>query len=553
MTLPKILHFVWIGDAMPAWAEANIAEWVKLNPDYRVMLHTEKTLLPCFRSHFDEAKHLASKADLIRLSALRMHGGWYADVDFWPLRPLSDAVRAWGLTAGDTYISKQQGHLSGDALPYANGILAAGKDAPGLDLLIQLALKAKPGNRCAFGPEIVKSAVAIGSQSFVIANAGWWFPVSIKEASDAYPMLREDPGSLHLCAEDTGWTMPFAAHLWAGAVDLSKSFAKKGDYRPIAIVQKIGKDDHALNGIADGLNKVGYSVHRISSGKDWRVLRRPSLVVCWNGRRDKSWSELAKRHKCKSLYVEHGFFQRGDFAQVDHAGILHWSSWSADVTKEPPAGADERLARFVPEIKPTMARKTGPILVLGQVDGDTQMDGAEIEGAPKLLRQLENAINRDFDVVFRPHPLAHIAGLQAARRFPRFAIVNEDPARNRAEYAHEKHSPTLAEALASCRFAVAINSNALVEAVAAGVPCLAFGPAIGITAGAFRKATISTLPQDIQSMCAGWVPKQANVDRFLRWLACRQWSSDELRDQKVITMLLESAGATVPQAVTNAQ
>jgi hypothetical protein len=551
MTLPKILHFVWIGDAMPAWAEANIAEWIKLNPEYRVMIHTEKTLLPCFVEHFNDAKHLASKADLIRLSALKEHGGWYADVDFWPLRPLADAVRSWRLTAADTYISRQQGHLSGDALPYANGILAAGKDAPGLQLLIEMATKAKPGSRCAFGPEMVKDAVAKSPESFTIANAGWWFPVAIKEAADAYPLLRFAPEAMHLGEPGTGNTMPFGAHLWAGAVDLTKAFAKRLDDRPLAVVQKIGKDDHALNGIADGLEAVGYAVARVAHGADWRVLRKPSLVVCWNGRRDKTWKELANKVRCPAFYVEHGFFQRGDYSQVDHAGILHWSSWAKSVRQEPPAGADSRLAQFMPNIAQAAARTKGPILVLGQVDGDTQMDESEVPGTIKLLKILDHAIPRDVHVVFRPHPLAHVAGLQAARRFPRFVIENENAGQNRAEYAKEKQSGSLAEALAECRFAVAINSNSLVEAVAAGVPCLAFGPAIGINSGAFRKATVGTAPQDIQGMLAGWTPRHDDVVRFLQWLAIRQWTPEELREPGLMRDLLASAGATIP-GVSNA-
>jgi hypothetical protein len=551
MTLPNILHFVWIGDPMPAWAEANIAEWVKLNPDHRVMIHTEKTLLPCFVDHFQNAKHLASKADLIRLSALKMHGGWYADVDFWPLRPLSDAVRAWRLKESDTYISQQQGHISGDALPFANGILAAGKDSAGLQLLIDLAMKATPGSRCAFGPEIVKQAVAKSPEVFTIANAGWWFPVAIKEASDSYPLLRYEQESMQLGEASTGWTMPYAAHLWAGAVDLGKAFTRKLDGRPMAVVQKVGKDDHALNGIADGLEAVGYAVFRVAHGADWRILRKPSLVVCWNGRRDKSWRELANRVKCPALYVEHGFFQRGEYSQVDHSGILHWASWAKSVRSEPPSGSDERLAKFVPNVVTAAPRNKGPILVLGQVDGDTQMDESEIPGAVKLLRTLEHAIPRDIKVFFRPHPIAHVAGLQAARRFPRFIVENENAGDNRAEYAKEKQSKTLAEALAECRFAVAINSNSLVEAVAAGVPCLAFGPAIGITAGAFRQGTIGTAPQDIQGMLAGWTPRHDDVVRFLRWLSMRQWSPEELRLPGVICSLLHAAGAPIP-GVANA-
>ena len=63
--IPKVLHFVWIGGEMPAFAARNIAAFRRLNPDYAVQVHDETSLRPSWSARYDQCVHLSSRADLI--------------------------------------------------------------------------------------------------------------------------------------------------------------------------------------------------------------------------------------------------------------------------------------------------------------------------------------------------------------------------------------------------------------------------------------------------------------------------------------------------------
>lgn len=86
-TIPKVLHYIWIGGKpLPAAFQANIAEWRRLMPDYRIVQWDE--------SNFDMKSHpwmwqmytergYAFASDYMRLRILHAHGGIYLDTDTW--------------------------------------------------------------------------------------------------------------------------------------------------------------------------------------------------------------------------------------------------------------------------------------------------------------------------------------------------------------------------------------------------------------------------------------------------------------------------------------
>ena len=115
----------------------------------------------------------------------------------------------------------------------------------------------------------------------------------------------------------------------------------------------------------------------------------------------------------------------------------------------------------------------------------------------------------------------------------------------RYDYIKNKHGSGLEEAIAGASFLITINSNTINEALAMGVPTLAFGPHLAIEAGVVKRATEATLVQDIREMIEGWRPEQSNVENYMQWLACRQWNPQEFRDPEVIRVLVEAAGVKV--------
>lgn len=102
---------------------------------------------------------------------------------------------------------------------------------------------------------------------------------------------------------------------------------------------------------------------------------------------------------------------------------------------------------------------------------------------------------------------------------------------------------SLADALAGARFAVTINSNSGNEALAAGCPLLALGPAPYTIARVARRCSLADLSRALASMADGDLGPSddrapAAVRNYLFHLACRQFSTRELAGPRVLANLL---------------
>jgi glycosyltransferase involved in cell wall biosynthesis len=140
--IPRIIHFVWVGSDIPAWAQRNIDEFKRLNPDHEIKVHGENALDPVFSNHMkscNDPKHkYAQISDLIRLSRMKHEGGWYWDIDFWPIVSIEEMCAA--IKWHDPYNKllcfgfKDYHHID-------NGILGAHQDNRGLDYLFNRVVK----------------------------------------------------------------------------------------------------------------------------------------------------------------------------------------------------------------------------------------------------------------------------------------------------------------------------------------------------------------------------------------------------------------------------
>ncbi len=543
---PRCIHFIWGGCEMPAWAKRNIDEFRRLNPDYEIRIHGEEVCLPELRTAFEQAKGWSSKSDPLRYSALKRYGGWYFDVDFWPLRPLDHALMAWGIDGHRMFVSKQQGHKAGDQLPLNAAACAADSESPGLDLLVAMCARKSADSRIAYGPALVRDAVAAHPEQFLVSEAGWWYPVSIDNAIAAYPLLLRDPGRLALRTAKTGGVLPFGVHLWADAHDLAPAFANAAEARPLAIVQTSPKGSYPLNGISAGLEASGFQIVRIEDAAAvCRGVIRPDVIVVWNGVRDPDWRAAADMMGCPLLHLEHGFYERKNYTQVDHRGFLHRASWRSDLTNPAPFDGAARLEQFYPKGLTPMKPRSGYVLVLGQVSGDTQLMDSEIQGQAQLERYVSANLPSTATAYLRPHPLVPESPRNRVHRtLPRLPQSDQE----RQAYVSKKHGSGLASALAGAQFVVAINSNALNEALAAGIPCLAFGPFLGIDAGVVHPTSLATMKRDLNEMLRGWMPDSAKVANYLQHLASHQYCNDELADPEVLAPLLRAAGVQSPHA-----
>jgi len=555
--IPKLIHFVWIGGEPPEWAKRNMAQFATLNPDHMICLHGEGDLLPEYRELYDETTNLASKGDLIRYSVLEQFGGWYMDMDMWPFRRLADAERAWSLDGRRLFVVETEKETSRKWL--GNAVLAASPDSSMWPVLRRAILDTPVDGVLSFGPHLMSRFAREHGDLVEVSAKVWWYGFPVEWSGKVYRRaLAGDDSVARWWLPETGGQYPYAMHLWArnpnaefGPMTNSVERVVGTGKRPALIAAApvaMASEEYPYLGIARGLAALGFRVEMVNQegAKAFdRASEIPELVVVWNGRRQPSSDivEQARRMRIPVLYIEHGFWQRRHYSQADVEGNLHRSSWRHRLGDPAPPEGAERLAKFCPNLRGDMrAREHGHILVIGQVPGDTQMDESEVAGPVPLQKHLINNCGRlGVPMYFRPHPqCSNVVPNPRHKLLPRLEVKNETDA-----YRKTQEGTGLADALRDARFVITINSNAGNEALAAGIPVLAFGPSLYTIAGVAKKTTLATLLDDVQAMLDGWCPEQPAVTNYLQWLACRQWSPEEFAKPDVMQHLLEAAGVPV--------
>jgi mannosyltransferase OCH1-like enzyme len=103
-TIPKALHFVWIGSELPGRYRANVQSFARLNPEFELSLWVDR---PCEVSGvanvnradstvwsnqglYEAERNLGAKADILRYEIVERFGGIYCDIDTVCMRPLDE-------------------------------------------------------------------------------------------------------------------------------------------------------------------------------------------------------------------------------------------------------------------------------------------------------------------------------------------------------------------------------------------------------------------------------------------------------------------------------
>lgn len=106
--IPKILHFIWVGNKqLPEYSLNYINMFESMYDDYEVKLWTDvdvnqNDLIPDFLYdyYFNNEFHPAFKADILRYLILNKYGGLYFDTDFEPLRKLPNYFLSFDFLGG---------------------------------------------------------------------------------------------------------------------------------------------------------------------------------------------------------------------------------------------------------------------------------------------------------------------------------------------------------------------------------------------------------------------------------------------------------------------
>jgi hypothetical protein len=222
MSIPKKLHFIWIGTPHPPdWVLANIRRWAELNEGWPVKIHNADVLLPEWEDVYRRCEDLCTRSDLLRLSVLRREGGWYFDVDFVPLRPMADIYADHDLSCG-CFLTKQ---WEPGPKRIANGVMGLSTDAAvwtEIDAIIADA-RGQELERTTFGPLLATRLVQRCPETEVgkINDFYLWRFNSLdttgkNSAMYKYEALLAGDFSEAAMAATCGEHRPYVVHLWCG-------------------------------------------------------------------------------------------------------------------------------------------------------------------------------------------------------------------------------------------------------------------------------------------------------------------------------------------------
>lgn len=94
--IPKVMHFGYFWEELPAWAEANIAEFKAVNPGWEVRVWRKVPSGFPYGELMAIAPTYRFRGDLVRYWIIHQYGGVWLDVDCRPIRGFDDELLRLG-------------------------------------------------------------------------------------------------------------------------------------------------------------------------------------------------------------------------------------------------------------------------------------------------------------------------------------------------------------------------------------------------------------------------------------------------------------------------
>ena len=131
--IPKVIHFIWLGQPMPEWYKKVIDDWRQKNPSFDIKVWGNESSESFIKSKpsyniFSKSKSFGIKSDTLRYEILKSEGGLYVDTDFLCLSDKFDTLH-------DSF-SFYAGICLEHPVQLNNGIMAAAPNHPILDACI---------------------------------------------------------------------------------------------------------------------------------------------------------------------------------------------------------------------------------------------------------------------------------------------------------------------------------------------------------------------------------------------------------------------------------
>lgn len=206
--IPKILHYVWAGpNPLPKEAEALIARWRAIMPDYKVMVWGNEDIL----KHDSQFLRLSFAvgawnrvANYLRICALIEHGGIYLDTDMDVLKsfdPLLDNQCFFGIQRDDSTVDLVN-----------NAVIGAVPNHPFLNQLRDALDQEFVGYvdvSCGSGPGLVSVKLAEKGLDYIPEDTIQIEGITIYSKDYFYPYKWDEEYSEECITPNT-----YAVHLW---------------------------------------------------------------------------------------------------------------------------------------------------------------------------------------------------------------------------------------------------------------------------------------------------------------------------------------------------
>jgi len=91
--IPKIIHFIWIGNNIPEKYLEYIETWIRYHPDYHFCLWNNNNIPKLVNQElFDNITDYAMKVDILRYELIYFLGGIYIDCDFLCIKNIDNLI-----------------------------------------------------------------------------------------------------------------------------------------------------------------------------------------------------------------------------------------------------------------------------------------------------------------------------------------------------------------------------------------------------------------------------------------------------------------------------
>jgi mannosyltransferase OCH1-like enzyme len=131
--IPKIIHFIWLGQPLPEWYQENIEDWRVKNSEFEIKVWENDAASAIIKNKqsceiFSRSDSLGAKSDILRYEILKEFGGLYLDTDFLCLSDEFNVLH-------DNF-SFYTGAAFEQNIRFYNGLIACCPNHPILDLCI---------------------------------------------------------------------------------------------------------------------------------------------------------------------------------------------------------------------------------------------------------------------------------------------------------------------------------------------------------------------------------------------------------------------------------